>query len=102
METVLTSENFNSFIQSDSLQVVDFWATWCGPCKMIAPILSEIAEETGLSLGKVNVDEQRALALQYRIQYIPTLIFFKNGKELTRFSGFRDKNELLNMINQYS
>jgi len=101
METVLTLENFEQTVGSPDLTVVDFWATWCGPCKMIAPILEEIVNETGLSLGKVNVDEQRPLAVKYRIQFIPTLVFFKNGKELGRVSGYREKKDLLGLINQF-
>lgn len=101
MEKVLTLQNFESTISSPELTVVDFWATWCGPCKMIAPILEEIVRETDLSLGKVNVDEQRELAVRYGIQFIPTLVFFKNGKEMSRVSGYREKRELLALISQY-
>ena len=68
---------------------------------MIAPILEEIVRETDLSLGKVNVDEQRELAVRYGIQFIPTLVFFKNGKEMSRVSGYREKRELLALISQY-
>lgn len=101
METVLTLQNFESTVASSDLTVVDFWATWCGPCKMIAPILEEIVAETGLSLGKVNVDEQRELAMRYGIQFIPTLVFFKGGKEINRVTGFAEKSKLLQIINQY-
>lgn len=101
MEKVLTLQNFESTVSSSELTVVDFWATWCGPCKMIAPILEEIVSETDLSLGKVNVDEQRELAMRYRIQFIPTLVFFKDGKELTRVTGYREKRDLLSLISQY-
>ena len=101
METVLTLQNFETTVASSDLTVVDFWATWCGPCKMIAPILEEIVAETGLPLGKVNVDEQRELAIRYGIQFIPTLVFFKNGKEINRVTGFAEKGKLLQIINQY-
>ena len=101
MERTISLNTFDSFVSSDSLTVVDFWATWCGPCKMLASILEEIVNETGLELGKVNTDEERELAFKYGIQFIPTLIFFKNGKELVRVSGYRDKADLLSMINQY-
>lgn len=101
MEKVFTKQNFNSEVSSPELTVVDFWATWCGPCKMIAPILEEIVNETDLSLGKVNVDEERELAMQYGIQFIPTLVFFKGGNELGRVSGYKEKRELLSLIDQY-
>ena len=102
MEKVLTVQNFESAVSSPELTVVDFWATWCGPCKMIAPILEEIVSETDLSLGKVNVDEERELAVRYGIQFIPTLVFFKGGQEIARVSGYREKAELLSLIEQYS
>ena len=101
METVLTLSNFDSTVSSPELTVVDFWATWCGPCKMIAPVLEEIVNETGLSLGKVNVDEERELAVKYNIQFIPTLLFFKDGKEINRLTGYMDKNSLMSAITQY-
>ena len=101
METVLTLSNFDSTVSSPELTVVDFWATWCGPCKMIAPVLEEIVNETGLSLGKVNVDEERELAVKYGIQFIPTLLFFKDGKEINRLTGYMDKNSLMSAITQY-
>lgn len=101
METVLTLSNFDSTVSSPELTVVDFWATWCGPCKMIAPVLEEIVNETGLSLGKVNVDEERELAVKYGIQFIPTLLFFKDGKEINRLTGYMDKNSLMSAISQY-
>ncbi|MBP0969657.1 MAG: thioredoxin [Oscillospiraceae bacterium] len=101
METVLTLSNFDSTVSSPELTVVDFWATWCGPCKMIAPVLEEIVNETGLSLGKVNVDEERELAVKYNIQFIPTLLFFKDGKEINRLTGYMDKNSLMSAISQY-
>ena len=102
MEKVLTVQNFESAVSSPKLTVVDFWATWCGPCKMIAPILEEIVSETDLSLGKVNVDEERELAVRYGIQFIPTLVFFKGGQEIAHVSGYREKAELLSLIAQYS
>ena len=102
MEKTLSISNFDNFVSSDSLTVVDFWATWCGPCKMLSPILDELVEEIGLNLGKVNTDDERELAIKFGIQFIPTLIFFKSGVELVRISGYREKAELLDLINQYS
>jgi thioredoxin 1 len=102
MEKTLSLSTFDSFISSETLTVVDFWATWCGPCKMLAPVLEEIVSETDLSLGKVNVDEERELAVKFGIQFIPTLVFFKSGEEVVRISGYREKSDLLSLIKQYS
>ena len=79
-EITITAENFEAeVLKSDIPVLVDFWATWCGPCQMIGPVISEIAEEYAgkIKVGKVNVDEQMALAMQYQVASIPTLILFK-------------------------
>ena len=81
-EIKLTRENFESEVmQSEKPVLVDFWASWCGPCRMLAPVISEIAKESdgSFKVGKVNVDEERELAADYRIFSIPTLVVFKNG-----------------------
>lgn len=83
LEVNLTKLNFEEeVLQSEKLVLVDFWANWCGPCKMIAPVLEQIAEEykEKVKIGKVNVDEESEIARQYQILSIPTLILFKNGK----------------------
>lgn len=101
LEINLTSENFeDEVLKSEKPVLVDFWASWCGPCKMIAPIFEELAEEykDKLKFGKVNVDEQASLAAKFRVTSIPTLILFKNG-EITKTSvGFCSKSELEEMI----
>ncbi len=101
LEINLTSENFeDEVLKSEKPVLVDFWASWCGPCKMIAPIFEELAEEykDKLKFGKVNVDEQASLAVKFRVTSIPTLILFKNG-EITKTSvGFCSKSELEEMI----
>lgn len=99
MELKLNSENFEKeVLNSDKPVLVDFYADWCGPCKMMAPIIGEIAEELQgkAKVGKINVDENQELAMKYEVMSIPTLIIYKNGKEAKRFVGVRDKNELLN------
>ena len=101
METVLTGENFESEVLKSELPVlVDFFANWCGPCKMLAPTIKEIAEEYEgkVKVGKVNVDDERELAEEYDIMYIPTLIVFKNGAAVATSNGLKRKDEILNML----
>ena len=94
----LNNENFKEeVIQSDKTVIVDFYADWCGPCKMMSPILDDIANELGskIKVCKVNVDESRDIAMKYEIMSIPTLIIFKNGKIVNTLVGLRDKNEII-------
>ena len=82
-------------LKADKPVIVDFWAVWCGPCQMMAPILHELeAEMPDVQIGKVNVDEQMDLARQFRVVSIPTLIIFKNGQEVQRMVGVTSKEEL--------
>ena len=92
----LTKENFQAEItKSDKPVLVDFWAVWCGPCQMMAPILHELETEMpDVQIGKVNVDEQMDLARQFRVVSIPTLIIFKNVQEVQRMVGVTSKEEL--------
>lgn len=92
----LTKENFQAEItKSDKPVLVDFWAVWCGPCQMMAPILHELETEMpDVQIGKVNVNEQMDLARQFRVVSIPTLIIFKNGQEVQRMVGVTSKEEL--------
>ncbi len=103
LEVNLTKLNFEEeVLQSEKLVLVDFWATWCGPCKMIAPVVEQIAEEYKgkVKIGKVNVDEESEIAGQYQILSIPTLILFKNGKIMNVSVGFRSKSEIEKIIQQ--
>ena len=94
----MTDENFEEeVIESDKPVLVDFWATWCGPCMMLAPIVTEIAEEYAdeLKVGKVNVDEQPVTSLEYKVASIPTLMLFKGGKVVKKTVGYMSKSELI-------
>lgn len=92
----LTQENFETEVLKSSKPVlVDFWAEWCGPCKMIAPLLDELAAEYDgkVKIGKINTDEQQQLASQYGVSSIPTLLFFKNGQVVNQMIGARPKRD---------
>ena len=97
MELVLKKNNFEEeVIKSEIPVLVDFWATWCGPCRMLSPVIEEIAKEYDgkIKVGKINVDEQLGLAMKYRVEVIPTLIMFKNGEIEKRTTGFFEKEEV--------
>jgi len=99
-EVILTNQNFEEEVK-EGLVLVDFFATWCGPCKMMEPVISKIAEEYKgkVKVGKVNVDDENVLAMKYQISSIPTLILFKDGKPLKSLIGLSSKTEIENMIN---
>ena len=100
MEKIATNTNFAGLLESKKLVVVDFWATWCGPCRMLSPILDELAEEMAdvIDVVKVNVDDADEIAAQFRIMSIPTLIFFKDGKMVDKTVGAMPKNALVDKI----
>lgn len=96
----LTEKNFETeVLQSEIPVLVDFWATWCGPCRMQAPIIDELAEEvTGVKFAKLDVDQNMSLAQQYRVMSIPTLLVFKNGKVAASAIGLQSKERVKEMI----
>ena len=96
----LNVENFEKeVLQAQGLALVDFYADWCGPCKMVAPVLEEIAQEReDVLIGKINVDESGILAAKYQVVNIPTMILFKDGQEQGRIIGFKPKDDILRFI----
>lgn len=96
----LTKDNFEAeVLNSDVPVLVDFWAPWCGPCKMLSPVIEEVAKQAqGFKVGKVNTDEKQELAMKYNIRTIPTLIVFKDGKEFNKSIGVISKDEILNLV----
>lgn len=100
-EIKITVENFeNEVLHSDKPVLVDFYADWCGPCKMLSPVLHELAEEKAdeLKIGKVNVDEQMELAMHFQVSSIPMVVLFKDGKAVAKSVGFRSKADISAMV----
>lgn len=98
--TILTTENFDDFIKN-GCAVVDFWATWCGPCKMLSPVVDELEKNNkDVAFGKVNVDEYEELAVRYGISFIPALFFFKNGKNVNKIVGVKSIDELQKILDE--
>jgi len=98
---IVTDENFDTTINSHKVILIDFFADWCGPCKMMNPILEEIAEEKGLWIGKLNVDENLEKTEEYSVQTIPTMVLFVDGKPVNRISGAIPKHKLLKELEEW-
>ena len=101
MEVTIIKNNFEAEVLRSEIPVlVDFWATWCGPCRMLAPVISEIAEEYAgaVKVGKVNVDEEPELAMQFRVDSIPTMMLFREGRLVNTTVGFRPKEQITAML----
>ena len=103
MAKIINKEEFeNNVLQSEKIVLVDFFATWCGPCQMLAPILEDLSKENhDFEIVKIDIDQERDLAIENRIEFVPTIVLFKNGKEVDRMTGVFDKNEILEKIKKY-
>lgn len=102
MSTIkVSSENFeNEVLKSDKTVLIDFYADWCGPCKMLAPVVEEIANENdSIKVAKINVDDEQDLAGKYGVMSIPTLVVIKNGQEVNRSVGLISKSEVISLLN---
>lgn len=103
MSKIFTNANFtDEVLKSEKPVLVDFYAVWCGPCSMMAPVVDEIAEEMGdkVVVGKVNVDESKEIAMNYGIRNIPTFLFFKNGEIAAKIVGAVDKSEIVAILDK--
>ena len=100
MARLINSTDFPALVQDDKPLVVDFFATWCGPCKKLSPTLDEVSEEFGdrVNIVKVDVDESEDLAMTYGIRSVPTVLFFKNGQQVDKFVGALPKSEIVSKI----
>ena len=101
MIVTITSENYSEVTSSDKTVLLDFWASWCGPCQMISPIVEEIAQEReDITVGKINVDEQMELAQEFGISSIPTLVVIKNSEVINKSVGLISKDEILSLLDE--
>ena len=101
MAKIATNTSFDGLLADEKLVIVDFWATWCGPCRMLSPLLDEVEEEMAdkVTVVKVNVDDADEIAMRFRIMSIPTLLFFKNGQIVDKTVGAMPKSVLVDKIN---
>ncbi len=100
MAKEVTDATFSEFLSSDKPVLIDFWATWCGPCKMMAPVIEEVSKEYAdkLKVGKLDVDQNPETAQKYGIMSIPTLLVFKNGQVVKQLIGYRSKSDLVSQL----
>lgn len=98
---IITDDSFNEVVSTNDLVLVDFWAEWCGPCKMLSPILDEISNERGLLVGKLNIDENPAKMEEYSIHSIPTMVLFKSGQPVKTITGAKPKHLLLKELSEW-
>lgn len=98
---IIDDKSFDDAIKNNSLILVDFWAAWCGPCKMLSPVLDDISKSTGLLVGKLNVDENPVKSKEYAIHSLPTMILFSNGKPVHTVLGAQPKHALLKELSEW-
>ena len=98
---IVTDESFDRVLDSHALVLIDFWAPWCGPCKMISPILDEISNECGLWVGKINVDENPVKSAEYSVTSIPYMVLFKSGKPVKTITGAKPKHVMLEELSEW-
>jgi thioredoxin 1 len=98
---IVTDNSFNEVVSTNDLVLVDFWAEWCGPCKKLSPILDEISSETGLLVGKLNVDENPSKMEEYSVHSIPTMVLFKSGQPIKTIVGAKPKHLLLKELSEW-
>jgi len=98
---ILTDNNFKEALEGNSLILVDFWAEWCGPCKKLSPILDEISNDTGLLVGKLNVDENPKKSFEFSVSSIPTMVLFKDGQPVKTIVGAKPKHMLLKELSEW-
>lgn len=98
---IVTDISFNEIVSTNDLVLVDFWAEWCGPCKKLSPILDEISNETGLLVGKLNVDENPAKMQEYSVHSIPTMVLFKSGQPVKTIVGAKPKHLLIKELSEW-
>jgi thioredoxin 1 len=100
--TEVTSENFDEKIKNSEVAIVDIWATWCGPCKQLSPIIDEVSSELGLkvTVGKMDADANLDFVKTLNVRNIPTILYYKNGEVVERTNGLKTKNEILSIVNK--
>jgi len=98
---IITDDSFNEVVSTNDLVLVDFWAPWCNPCKMMGPILYEISNERGLLVGKLNIDENPVKMEEYSIHSIPTMVLFKSGQPVKTITGAKPKHLLLKELSEW-
>ncbi len=100
---IINSDNFEEKVtNTNGIVLVDFFATWCGPCRMLTPVLEEVSEETDAKIYKVDIDKSEDLSRKFGIMVVPTMIIFKDGKEQEKFSGYMQKEDILAKLNNFS
>lgn len=98
---IITDNSFDEAVSTNDLVLVDFWADWCGPCKKLSPILDEISNQTGLLVGKLNVDENPDKVKEYSVHSIPTMVLFKSGQPVKTITGAKPKHLLLKELSEW-